>query len=187
MSNALDNTRGEASVDRALVFGALKMGGSVREWKVERRAFAQSVVTWKGREVGTVGECFFQFPERDVVGTLLNQWKGVWWTPLREVSVASDPEGEKVVDGGVERAEHDRLVSGTFALHPMFGPGHVVRTNGQIAAFWDGVECWVVECGNLERLAVRLDQRTAAKPTRASRARETSRVLVEKVFADLLG
>lgn len=157
------------------------------EYELLRGAFAPTRLLWRGQDMGGVKEWYFDAPVgRDVVGTVLNQHReGPWWTPLTEISLASDPENPKVVDGGEERAQHDMIVANSFFLHEMFGLGHIVRTNGSVAAFWDGVECHVVRMENLHRVAVKLSQVKGAALSRAKRVSKSAK-FVESVFKDLI-
>lgn len=127
-------------------------------YSLRKQALTPARLLFNGEDAGPVVDHFFDFPVgRDEVGTVLNQLRpGIWRTPKFEVSCPSESDGPKVMDNGVERAVHDRLVSGSFYLHPEFGPGHVLRTDGSIAAFWDGVTCWVVRMENLTQLRVAL-------------------------------
>lgn len=130
-----------------------------------RQALQPTQLLVNGSDAGPVADHFFDFPVgRDEVGTVLNQLRpGLWRTPKFEVSVASDPHVTYTVEGGEAVAVHDKLVSNSFYLHPEFGPGHVLRTDGSIAAFWDGVTCWVVRMENLTQLRVVLGRASATK------------------------
>lgn len=145
-----------------------------QHYTIERRPFRPSVIYYNGVAVGESREVFFEPPQdpAEVVGTVLAQAKGIWWSPMREISVASwgrdggpliaDADGEHAFPPPSDvsaRFQHNVLVSNTFALHPMFGVGHIVRTNGTIAAFWcGGGSCHVVEVENLTKLAAVLDR-----------------------------
>lgn len=146
-------------------------------WGVQREAFGPTQITLNGRPQVASCDAFFEFPSGrvdEIVGTVLAEYRqGPWWTPLTCLSVPtqSGNEADMVVDGGVQRIVHEGLVSNTFALHPEFGCGHVLRTNGHIAAFWDGVEIFVVGVANLIPLRVRLDSdREAVRAARQASA-----------------
>lgn len=122
---------------------------------------------FNGSDLGPVADHYFDPPmERDVVGTVLNQMRpGQWRTPFFEVSQSSEPDGPRVYDEltGRDRAVHDRLVSNTFHFHQEFGLGHVMRTDGSLAAFWDGVVCQVVRLENLVVVRVVLGRDVVTK------------------------
>lgn len=69
---------------------------------------------------------------------LMERYRDNWRAPRSVVSCASSSENPPVLDNGTERASHDLLITNTFAFHPFFGTGHVLRTNGVICMFWTG-------------------------------------------------
>lgn len=72
---------------------------------------------------------------------------------------------ETVAPSGPPRASHDLLISNTFAFHPLFGTGHVLRTNGVICMFWTGGQTVeIVEQKNLCFLRLILAGERAGTP-----------------------
>lgn len=159
-----------------------------QQYSLQRAAFAPTRLAFMGEAVGTVAEWFFSHPARDVVGTQMRQDHGDWREPLRELSLASWPEGEAPLvpssdgeqsirlDNGdciQARQAHNVLVAASFYLHPMFGLGHLVLTDGRTGAFWDGAETHVVHVTNLQPCRVVLSRTTTrsgagARPKRAN-------------------
>lgn len=132
-------------------------------WSLSRRAFSPAWVVFNKEPVAPVCDTFFEHPgalrAHGLCETLLNENRdpNTWRSPAEVVSGASwaDPEeAPKVFDSGRERLVHNVLVSNTFALHPMLGTGHVLRTDGRVAAFWNGEMCRVVHLTNLKMLRV---------------------------------
>lgn len=101
-----------------------------------------------------------------LLGTHLNERtraQSQWRTPLVAVSIASNPD-VKFSDNGNVRAIHDTLVTASFFHHPRYGHGHVLRTDGSLAAFWTGgSEVLVVHWTNLKEERVVLDGPTPQK------------------------
>lgn len=150
---------------------------------LRRSAFQPTALTFRGKELGPVSDYYFD-PPGDAVGKfngLLNELRpGTdWRTPRVAASAGAWPEGEalEVIDGGTqvcfenypglgkvelryggqERIAHNALFSASFYLHPFYGTGHVLRTDGRVAAFWNGEGTYVVHFTNLRALRVRLD------------------------------
>ena len=213
-------------------------------WSIVRGAFCQSQVCWKGREVGTPADLYFDHPGEkragDLVGTLLSerssQASGIWRSPLSVMSLEESDEDETPTDWYLnvglgtptphlrkvarlceeeevdeqkkelireylhktthERAEHLRrtvkmqavqtrhvkLVSNTFALHLLFGPGHVLRTDGRVAAFWNGEMCRVVQLGNLVMLRVQIGRGEGGTKREARSAKSEAKVQLAMDF-----
>jgi hypothetical protein len=95
---------------------------------------------------------------------LFEKYKDGWRYPRQETSAPSSSNNPHILDGGKERALHDIMVSSTFGRHPLYGPGHILRTNGQIAMFWDGETVWIVEHQNV--IFERVVLNTATAPQR---------------------
>lgn len=96
-----------------------------------------------------------RFPER---------YKDRWRAQRTLESCASRSDNPVVLDNGTERAMHDMLVSASFAFHPLYGTGHVLRTNGVVAMFWNREEVALVEVKNLTFLRVVLAGERAESP-----------------------
>lgn len=130
---------------------------------LRRSAFQPTALTFRGKELGPVSDYYFD-PPKDAIGKfngLLNELRpGTdWRSPRVAASGGVWPQGEeqKVLDGGMERIAHNALFSSSFALHPFYGTGHVLRTDGRVAAFWNGEGTYVVHFTNLRALRIRLD------------------------------
>ena len=149
-----------------------------RIYSIQRSPFRPSVLCFNGNAIGDIASFYFDPPTADVVGTLLNErgQDSSWRSPKRFLSGTtysdaendpriSDPDGEYIDSSGhAYRLEHNVLYANTFALHPLFGTGHVLRTDGRIAAFWNGERCYIVHLTNLHFLRVAVS--VAEKPMR---------------------
>lgn len=141
-----------------------------RTYSITRNAFAPASLTVCGGPAGPVADHYFDPPAAqrasEIVGTQLNEdaagTVNSWRSPRHFISVAEDPEA-LMNDAGNLRPVHTKLVSSSFAVHPMFGPGHVLRTEGRIAAFWNGELCRVVHLTNLKFVQVTVS-RTKSEP-----------------------
>lgn len=100
---------------------------------------------------------FFDFPDAArhaelCSARLAERPKDQWRTPKAYVSVASSSDNPEMVDFDGTRASHDLLVSATFGYHPFYGLGHILRTSGVIALFWNSEEVAIVEHKNVKLL-----------------------------------
>lgn len=163
-----------------------------RLYSLQRGAFSPTKLCFCGTVLGEVGEFFFDPPAEDVVGSLLNERKAnEWRSQLREVSGASwsDPENAPMISDDGERQMHNVLVSNSFALHPMFGTGHVLRTDGRIAAFWNGERTYIVHLTNLKMLRVVISQdkersdRPQAAPKKPSKREASIQLAIDMLFS----
>lgn len=148
---------------------------------LRRGAFAPTALTFRGRCLGPVADYYFEPPRyaEAIFNGLLNELRpGTdWRTPRAAASAGAWPSSEEtyIHDNGKERVAHNALFSTSFYLHPTFGTGHILRTDGRVAAFWNGERCYVVHFTNLRPLRVRLDtnehevraKRKARGPSRA--------------------
>lgn len=128
-----------------------------RLYSLRRGAFSPTMLEYRRKVLGRVSDFFFDPPRADVVGIQGKfQRTGECRQPRREVSSAMFGEEREVSDSG-ERKMHTLLRSGTFGLHPEFGTGHVLETNGDVAAFWNGESVYLVRLENVEMVGVVLD------------------------------
>lgn len=149
---------------------------SVWTYALLHRPFQPTVVMWACSyssdpvELGTVDELFFDAPEPSRADALVrartvDRPRFDFRTPKSAISKSVAGEERVVYDNllGYERLTHTILVSNTFALHPAYGTGHVLRTNGVSALFWNGEEVVFVHVTNLQMLQVRLDHSPLGK------------------------
>lgn len=89
------------------------------------------------------------------------------WRASRYYNSIAEADEPLVFDQGRERAAHTGLVSASFGFHPLWGTGHTLRTDGQLALFWNGEEVAIVEVANVKALRVLLA--SDKPPTQAER------------------
>lgn len=151
-----------------------------RNYQLRQAAFAPAKLRYQDCDMGPVTEHYFDAPAPEratrLLDTLLNENVSTnWRSPRIEESVAEDTDGPTVMVDGVEVAQHTKLVSASFAVHPMFGCGHVLRTDGRVAAFWNGETTKVVHLTNLRFVRVTVSRcapkvRTSARDARVAAA-----------------
>lgn len=150
-------------------------------------AFAPAILMFHGQAAGAVADHYFDAPTAGradgLVGTLLeeepvNMDKTLWRTPRSAISVPEAGEEREVSEHDGVRKMHTRLVANAFAVHPDYGPGHVLRTDGRVAAFWTGERTYVVHFTNLKFVRVTVGRLFETKAPQVPKATGlTSKVL----------